>query len=224
MSEYRDYYEFSSLESEYIAAKQNRVGLLGGTFNPVHCGHISMANIALYEFSLGEVIFLPLGMPPHKRDAYIAPAEQRLDMIRLAIADESRFSLSTIETGRSGYTYTVDTLELLARTRRETDFYYIIGADTLFELPAWRNYERVFFLTHFICILRPGVDDSAVRQYAEKLNSQFGHKIHLADERGPGISSSHLRGLAAQKRPLSGLVPEPVDQYIRERGVYCAEV
>jgi nicotinate-nucleotide adenylyltransferase len=225
MSDYlRDYFEFSNLESECIAAKQNRVGLLGGTFNPIHCGHISMANIALYEFSLGEVIFLPLGMPPHKREEYIAPSEQRLDMIRLAIADENRFSLSTIETARSGYTYTVDTLEMLTRTRKETDFYYIIGADTLFELTTWKNYERVFLLTDFVCVLRPGLDDAKVRQQAEKLNNQFGHKVHLAEERGPCISSTHIRVLAMQNEALTGLVPDSVARYIRENGVYRAEV
>jgi nicotinate-nucleotide adenylyltransferase len=212
------------MDSRYIVPRQNRVGLLGGTFNPVHCGHISMATIALYEFSLGEVIFLPLGMPPHKRDEYVAPAQARLDMIRLAISDESRFSLSTIETSRSGYTYTVDTLEMLTRARREAEFYYIIGADTLFELTSWKNFERVFFLTNFICIMRPGLDDLKVRQYADDLNNRFGYKIHLADEHGPSISSSHIRKLAAQGSSLSGFVPESVARYIFEHGVYQAEV
>jgi nicotinate-nucleotide adenylyltransferase len=163
-------------------------------------------------------------MPPHKREEYIAPSEQRLDMIRLAIADENRFSLSTIETARSGYTYTVDTLEMLTRTRKETDFYYIIGADTLFELTTWKNYERVFLLTDFVCVLRPGLDDAKVRQQAEKLNNQFGHKVHLAEERGPCISSTHIRVLAMQNEALTGLVPDSVARYIRENGVYRAEV
>jgi len=220
----RDYFEFSNFESRCIASRQNRVGLLGGTFNPVHSGHIIMANIALYEFSLGEIVFIPLGLPPHKRSEFIAPAEQRLDMIRLAIAGENRFSLSTIETGRSGYTYNVDTLEMLTRARKETDFYYIIGADTLFELTTWKNFERVFFLTEFICILRPGLDELKIRQYADKLNGQFGNKIHLAEEHGPNVSSTYIRMMAEQNRPLTGLVPDPVALYIRENGVYNAEV
>lgn len=220
----RDYYEFSSLESKCIASRQNRVGLLGGTFNPVHCGHITMATIALYEFSLGEVIFLPLGMPPHKRGEFVASAQQRLDMVRLAIADENRFSLSTIETRRSGYTYTVDTLEMLSRARKETDFYYIIGSDTLLELTTWKNYERVLLLTDFICIMRPGLDDTKVRQCADSLNCRFGHKIHLASEHGPNISSTHIRTVAAQGGSLTGLVPDPVARYIDEHGIYRAEV
>jgi len=224
MSDYlQDYYEFTSLEFQCLASRQNRVGLLGGTFNPIHYGHISMATIALYEFSLGEVIFLPLGMPPHKRGEFVASAQQRLDMVRLAIAGESRFSLSTIETSRSGYTYTVDTLEMLSRARKSTDFYYIIGADTLLELTTWRNYERVFLLTDFICIMRPGLDEEKVRQFADSLSHRFGHKIHFASERGPNISSTQIRMIAAQGGSLSELVPDPVARYIDEHGIYRAE-
>jgi nicotinate-nucleotide adenylyltransferase len=225
MSDYlRDYYEFSSLESRCIASRQNRVGLLGGTFNPVHNGHISMAAIALYEFLLGEVIFLPLGMPPHKRGECIASAQQRLEMVRLAIAAENRFSVSTIETNRNGYTYTVDTLEMLSRARKETDFYYIIGADTLLELTSWKNYKRVLLLTDFICIMRPGLDDAKVRQCADDLNRRFGHKIHFASERGLNISSTHIRMVTAQGGSLSGLVPDTVARYIYEHGLYRTEV
>lgn len=220
----RDLSEFSNMETNCIATKQNRVGLLGGTFNPIHCGHVCMAYIALYEFSLGEVIFLPLGTPPHKQNECVAPASQRLDMIQLAIEDENRFSVSTIETNRSGYTYTVDTMEMLTRVRKGTDFYYIIGADTLFELTTWKNYERVFLLTDFICILRPGQDDSKVRQYADKLNNDFGQKVHVANERGPSVSSSEIRMLAAEHILSAGMVPEKVAQYIYQYGVYSSEV
>ncbi len=216
--------EYACLETDFLSSKQNRVGLLGGTFNPVHCGHISMASISLYEYSLGEVIFLPLGLPPHKQDTHIASAAQRLEMIRLAIAQEPRFSISTIETSRSGLTYTVDTMELLTQARKNTTFYYIIGADTLFELPTWKKYERVLLLTDFICILRPGQDDISVRQFAQKLNNDFGDKIHIAGERGPCISSSQIRALARAHRLPDGLVPKAVLEYIKWNGLYSKEV
>ncbi len=225
MSVYQqDIFEFSNLETKCIVTKNNRVGLLGGTFNPIHCGHISMAYIALYEFSLGEVVFLPLGTPPHKSDERVAPASNRLDMIRLAIEEEVRFSVSTIETDRSGYTYTVDTMEMLNRIRKDTDFYYIIGADTLFELKTWKNIERVFRLTDFICILRPGQDDIKVRQYADKLNNEYGHKIYVAQECGPAVSSTEIRMLASENVFAKGMVPDKVAQYIRQNNVYSAEV
>ena len=220
---FQGFSEHTQFGSESLCPKQNRIGLLGGTFNPIHCGHLDMAYIALYEFALGEVVFLPLGMPPHKRDEYIAPAFHRTEMIRLAISQESRFTLSTIETSREGLTYTVDTLEALRRLKRNTAFYYIIGADTLFELPSWRNYERVMLLTDFICILRPGQDDQNVRRYADELNSKYGQKIYIAGERGPNISSSIIRQQAAENKLKSGLVPDTVAQYIKLHRVYMEE-
>ena len=168
----REYPEFSSLETEYLQQKPKRIGLLGGTFNPVHNGHLQMAYIALYEFLLGEIIFLPLHLPPHKTDEYVAPALQRLEMLHIAIADERRFSISTIETERKGVTYTVDTLELLSRGKTDVSYYYIIGADTLMQLENWRHIERVMFLTDFICIYRPGQDTKSVQVQADRLNSR----------------------------------------------------
>lgn len=214
--------EFSRIDTEFI--KQNRVGLLGGTFNPVHNGHIKMAYIALYEFGLGEVVFLPLGDPPHKRQEFLATAEHRLEMIQLAISGETRFSVSTVETGRKGLTYTVDTLEILTRAQPQTSFYYIIGADTLFELENWKCYERVFFLTDFICIMRPGQDQRRVCEQADRLNSRFGHKIYIADERGPDISSSQIRSQICENKLSDKLVPMAVARYITHHKVYNQEV
>lgn len=215
------YTEFSKIETECALLKHSRVGILGGTFNPIHNGHIAIAKIALYEFSLGEVIFLPLGTPPHKE--YIAPPEARLDMIKLAIEDEKRFSVNEMELYRDGFTYTVDTLEILARENKKTDYYFIIGADTLFELKAWKNYERVFCLTSFICVLRPGQDDIEVKEYAEKLNAQYGGKFFIAKDKGPDISSSHIRRLAANRKLNSCLLPAKVLRYIEKRHLYTAE-
>jgi len=216
----QDYTEFSSLKTEYLQPKQKRVGLLGGTFNPVHNGHISMAYIALYEFLLGEVIFLPLGKPPHKNDEAIACVTHRINMIRLATAHEKRFSVSTLETDRNGITYTVDTLELLMRKNNDASYYYIIGSDTLFDIASWRNIERVMLLTDFICILRPGQEELSVKEYADTLNTQYGHKIHFAKERGPDVSSSLIRSSAAQNRLCSGLLPDCVANYILQNRVY----
>lgn len=219
----REFAEFSSLETEYLQQKQKRIGLLGGTFNPVHNGHLQMAYIALYEFLLGEIVFLPLHVPPHKRDEYVAPAEQRVEMLHLATTGERRFSISTLETERKGVTYTVDTLELLARGKTDISYYYIIGADTLMLLDTWRNIERVMFLTDFICIFRPGQDTTSVQKQADILNSRFGHKIHIAREFGPDISSSQIRSQAAINRMRSGLVPECVANYILHHHVYTKE-
>ncbi len=213
--------EFSRLETESALLKQNKIGILGGTFNPVHNGHLAIANIALYEFLLGEIVFLPLGIPPHKKDKYIAPPEHRLEMIRLAIQNEKRFSVNPMEIYREGYTYTVDTLEILARENKNAEYYYIIGADTIFELKSWRNYERIFCLTNFICVLRPGQDDKSVRAYADALNDIYGYKFFIAQEKGPDISSSFIRELSARRRLKGGLVPDNVARYIEKNRVYA---
>jgi nicotinate-nucleotide adenylyltransferase len=215
--------EFSHLGIECLHTKQNRIGLLGGTFNPVHNGHISMAYIVLYEFLLNKVVFLPSGNPPHKKNEYIAPAAHRLDMLHLATENEPRFCVSTAEIDRGGVTYTVDTLELLMRKNADEEYYYIIGADTLFELKTWRNFERVMRLVHFICVLRPGQDDQAARNYAKKLNDAYCGRIEVAEERGPDISSSLIRQLAASQKPCSGLVPDKVGCYLQQNRVYFNE-
>lgn len=217
----RYYTEFSHVENDCALMKNNRIGLLGGTFNPVHNGHIAMAKIALYEFLLGEVVFLPLGTPPHKRNEHIAPPDCRLDMIKLAIGDESRFSVSTIELYREGYTYTVDTLSLLLDKNRNCEYFYIIGADTLFEIVNWKDYEKVIRMASFICVPRPGLDESKVISLAERYNEKYGHKFYISEEKGPDISSTHIRDMALRGMLRGGLVPEKVAEYIICNGVYC---
>ncbi len=183
-----------------------------------------MAYIALYEFALGEVVFIPLGLPPHKRNEAIAPAEHRLSMLRLATQGEPRFSVDTIELNRSGFTYTVDTLEALCIAHTQTEYYYIIGADTLYELKGWRRFERVIELVRFICVLRPGVDDTDARIYAEAVNAKYGQRISLARDRGPDISSTLIRDMAAEGHLPSGLLPKAVAEYIRKNHIYSQGV
>ena len=219
----RDFTEFSQFEFQCLQPKQNKVGLLGGSFNPIHNGHLNMAYIALYEFLLGEVVFLPLGIPPHKEAEIIADSEHRLAMINLAIEDEKRFSVNTMELSRTGVTYTVDTLEILTRGNNDIEYYFIIGADTLFELKTWRSFKRVMRLTNFICILRPGQDDTCVKQYADFLNSQYGHRIYIANDRGPDISSSFVRKLLANNKLTSDYIPEKVARYLQQNQVYFKE-
>ena len=217
------YTEFSQLEIQRTQPRTNRIGILGGTFNPVHNGHLRIAYIALYEFLLGEIVFLPLGTPPHKSGEAIAPACMRLDMIRIAIEGESRFSVSSMEIDRVGCTYTVDTLEALRRNNHNAEYYFIIGADTLFELRTWKRIDRVMLLTSFICVLRPGQDDIQVRQYADALNDQYGGRIYIAREEGPDISSSHIRLLLAHRKSCEGLVPAKVARYLDKNRVYACE-
>lgn len=219
----RECTEFSQFEYNGLVQKPNRIGLLGGTFNPVHNGHLAMADIAYYEFLLGEVVFLPAGDPPHKKNERIAPAQHRLDMIELAIENHPAFSVSTIELCRSGYTYTVDTLEMLCKQNKDAAYYYIIGADTLFELCSWKTFDRVIALTSFICVLRPGIDEAKTKEYAALLNDKYGHRVYIAHDKGPNISSTKVRELAANGRLRNNLVPGKVATYIAQNRVYYQE-
>lgn len=216
----RAYEEFSSFETICLQQKQKRVGILGGCFNPVHNGHISMAYIALYEFMLGEIVFLPLGVPPHKPSGYIAPPHHRVEMLRLAICNENRFSINTAEIDRGGITYTADTLEMLAKDNPGIEYYYIIGTDTLFELENWKRIERVMVLTSFICILRPGQEKALITHCIDRLNKKYGYRIHLSFELGPDISSSLIRLLILKSKPIDNLVPGPVSDYISNNRLY----
>ena len=219
----QEYQQISSIYTERKMPNRNRIGLLGGTFNPVHNGHIIMAQIALCEFLLGEVVFLPSGQPPHKQGELIAPARQREEMLRLAIEGYESFSISTLEIDRKGTTYTVDTLEHLRSKDPHSNYYFIIGADTLFELPTWRNISRVMQLADFICVLRPGIDEKMTRDYAKMICSKSPCTIYMADEKGPSISSTHVRMMAANDELGCSLVPPAVARYIKHNRVYYNE-
>ena len=194
------------------------VGLLGGTFNPVHEGHLSIAREALRLFSLDAVWFIPCSLPPHKPAGNLASNAHRLAMLRLAIAGEPRFSVQTLEFDRPGKSYTLDTVRALRALHPRTEFAFIVGADTLFELHAWHKPLELLPLVRIVSLARPGFrpDPPAIPRpppWPEKL---------LADLR-PGapldVSSRDLRAQIAAGQPVS-LVPEPVLRYIRQHNLY----
>ena len=147
-----------------------------------------------------------------------------LRWLELAIEGYERFSLSTLEIDRKGTTYTIDTLEQLrAKDPQTSDYYFIIGADTLFELPTWKNINRVMQLADFICVMRPGIDEKMTRDYAKMICSKSPCTIYIADEKGPNISSTHVRMMAANDELSSSYVPPAVLRYIIKKNVYTNE-
>lgn len=196
-----------------------RIGLFGGTFNPVHCGHIYMAKCILNEFMLDKVIFIPTGDPPHKAEIELAGKEHRFAMLELAVEGEPRFEVSRIEIDREGKTYTVDTLQAL-RGQTGAHFFFIIGADTLYELPTWRNYQEVFKLTDFICISRPGYDEKKTAEYLWFYQHNFDEKICVSSAEGLNVSSKGIRELVKKGCSIEGLTPNKVEIYITENGLY----
>ncbi len=212
-----------SLVNEYkpgLKSYPTKVGILGGTFNPVHAGHIDLAVKVYEEFSLSRVMLLMSGNPPHKSQSELAPTEHRLNMLGLAARKYPFFEINNMETSRNGIIYTVDTLSQLTSEKPDNEFYFIIGSDTLFELESWKSIEEIFRLTYFICMKRPGNSFIQIMMEVERLNSIYGNKIKLSNYAGIPISSSEIReAIAKGRHPVENL-PEEVEAYIEQYGLY----
>lgn len=197
-----------------------KIGLFGGTFDPVHLGHIDIAEKVFMEFSLSFVLMLISGNPPHKQGREIAPARDRYNMAYLASAGHSFLLPSDVEIKRSGKIYTVDTLEILKKQYPDDEFYYIIGEDTLFELETWKDIEKVFKLTGFISIARKGFIRSDAELKALALKQRYGAKILLSSLSGPDISSTMIRARLKEGKPISDLTGKHIEEYIIKHGLY----
>ena len=200
-------------------SSKTRVGLMGGSFDPIHLGHIAIAGEARDALQLSHVLFLPSGRPPHKAHLGASPA-QRLEMTRLAVEPLPWAQASDVEVCRQGTIYTVDTLQILSSQHPEAAVYYILGADTLLDLPNWRNTQKVCTLCRFICLHRPGVADEAIGTALEDLRSRYGAQVHLVPASGPDISSTESRRRVARGQSTEGLLPGAVRAYIDRENLY----
>ncbi|MBS6564379.1 MAG: nicotinate-nucleotide adenylyltransferase [Clostridiales bacterium] len=201
---------------------EKQLGIMGGTFDPIHNGHIQMAQKCMEKFALDEVIFLPAGEPPHKRNYAVTDKYKRLEMTRLAVKEIPGFSVSDIEIERGGYTYTIDSLRELGQIYKNARFFYIIGADTLGELYTWRNIEEVARLTKFLVVGRSNIPSEALHNAAARVREDFGGQLLDAQFNGPELSSTFIRDLARKGAPLEGYVPLNVARYIKENNIYGA--
>lgn len=200
-------------------ASAGGIGILGSAFNPPHLGHLALAQEALWQLGLDEVVLMPTGEAPHKRIVDDPGRELRLAMTRLAAADDSRFSVSTLEVERQGPSYTYETLELLARERGDTELVFVMGADAAVGLESWREPKRVVELAHLAVARRAGVSDTEVAAVMRSLDA--GERATMLEMPQFGVSSSAVRERAAAGRPLRYLVPEPVARFIEEKGIYA---
>lgn len=189
-----------------------RVGIFGGTFDPVHVGHLAIANAALESIPLDRVLFVPARRAPLKEHGPVAGEADRLAMLQLAVAGEPRFSVSRIELDREGPSYTVDTLERLAGA---DELFLILGGDALAALPRWKDPDRIATLATLVVAERPGAP--------ERAGNARNASILAFDAPRLDISSRELRARAARGRSLRYLVPDPVWRHIEGRGLYRAE-
>jgi len=188
-----------------------RIGILGGTFDPVHCGHLAIARAALDQGRLDRILFVVAARPPHKQDSDMAAAEDRYRMVELAIADEPLMLPSRVEMAREGLSYTSETLATLREEMPDASFFLVLGLDTLVDLPSWHRTEFVLANAHVLTIPRPG--DYSLDPMLD------GHYTMLSFE-PMAVSSTRVREAARGGEPLDGMVPRPVACYIEERGIY----
>jgi len=194
------------------------IGVLGSAFNPPHLGHLALAQEALWQLDLDEVVLVPTGEAPHKRIHDDPGRELRLAMTRLAAADDSRFTASTLEVEREGPSYTYETLELLAREKPESDLVFVMGADAAVGFESWREPGRVVELARLAVARRSGISDADVASAMRGVGAEG--RATMLEMPQFGVSSSAVRERAAAGRPLRYLVPEAVARFIEEKGIY----
>ncbi|HVQ58327.1 MAG TPA: nicotinate-nucleotide adenylyltransferase [Solirubrobacterales bacterium] len=194
------------------------IGVLGSAFNPPHLGHLALAQEALWQLGLSEVVLVPTGQAPHKRILDDPGPELRMTMTRLAAADDSRFSVSALEVEREGPSYTYETLRLLAEERGQTELVFVMGADAAMGLESWREPQQVVERARLAVARRAGVSDTEVAAVLRSLGAEG--RATMLEMPQFGVSSSAVRERAAAGRPLRYLVPEPVARFIEEKGIY----
>lgn len=201
-----------------------KIGIMGGTFDPIHNGHLLLGRQAYDEYELKEIWFMPSGIPPHKKEHEVTAVEDRLAMVRLAVRNFPYFVCSDFEIQRQGNTYTAETLRLLHQKYPQHDFYFIIGADSLYQLENWYHPREV---------MRQAVLLVADREYEQAhcpieeqiaiLRERYNADIRLLHGKEVDIASAKLRERRAKGKSLASYVPEAVEEYIRARGLYQEE-
>jgi nicotinate-nucleotide adenylyltransferase len=194
------------------------IGILGGTFNPPHMGHLVMAQEALDQLGLDRVVLMPVAIPPHKEAREDPGAAARVELCRLAVGDDERFAVSTLEVDRGGASFTVDTLRVFHDLEPEHDLIFIVGGDMAESLPAWREPEAILEHARLAVAEREGVRREDIARRLEPLHS--GDRVLFFDMPRIDISSSAIRRRVADGRPIRYLVPDAVAAAIAERGLY----
>lgn len=192
------------------SGRRVRLGVMGGTFDPIHHGHLVAASEVASKFDLDEVVFVPTGEPWQKSGRNVSPPEHRYLMTVIATASNPRFTVSRVDIDRPGPTYTIDTLRDLRRLRPEADLYFITGADAMEQIVSWKDVDELWELAHFVGVTRPG----------HELHDLGRKDVSLLEVPAMAISSTDCRARVAVSEPVWYLVPDGVVQYIAKYGLY----
>lgn len=205
-----------------------RIGLFGGTFDPIHQGHLSMAKAFADELELQQVVFIPAGEPYHKDQKTRTSAEHRLNMVEAAIAVDERFAASDIDIVRKGATYTVDTLQILRQYFPQDELWWLMGMDSLLQMHTWHRYTDIFKLTNIAVSARNG---EKIQQVAPKMHQLLGDALNAPRSSSVGqlrllqwqpedVSSTQIRDAIGHHQAIDAWVGQPVQNYIRTHGLY----
>lgn len=200
-----------------------KIGIMGGTFDPIHNGHLIIGEYARTSLNLDKVIFIPSGIHPFKENKNITLSNKRLDMISLAIKSNPNFELSSIEIDRKGITYTVDTILDLKKDYEKDEIYFIIGSDIPFQIEKWKDFHVLIHLVKFILFNRTGQDNEEINNKIKELESLY--EIQLEKIQSPliEISSTEIRDRVKNKLSIKYLVPESVEEYILKNNLYIGD-
>ncbi|MEW5952270.1 MAG: nicotinate-nucleotide adenylyltransferase [Bacillota bacterium] len=201
------------------AQNGDKVGIMGGTFDPIHFGHLVTAEAARHQFQLQQVIFIPAARPPHKTNRRISPPERRLAMTRLAVQSNPHFQVSDLEIARPGPSYTIDTVAEVRRKYPGADVYFITGADAVLEILTWYRVEELLTTCKFIAATRPGYRLKDLTTVAG-LPVKYRQNICVIEVPALAISSTDIRLRVGESRPIKYLLPEPVEDYICREKLY----
>ena len=196
-----------------VSARAPRIGVMGGTFDPIHHGHLVAASEVAQSFDLDEVVFVPTGQPWQKSDREVSPAEHRYLMTVIATASNPQFSVSRVDVDRDGPTYTIDTLRDLKTARPDAELFFITGADAVAEIMQWKDANKMWELAHFVAVTRPGYSSPDGVKLPEG-------KVDTLEIPALAISSTDVRRRAEHGEPVWYLVPDGVVQYIGKHGLY----
>ena len=197
-----------------------KVGIMGGTFDPIHYGHLILAQNALETYELDEIMFVPSGTPWLKDSTKVLSKNKRVSMTGIAIEDNANFALSTIEIDREGNSYSYETVEELKKQQPDTDFYFILGADSLLEIEKWKHPDRLMAECILLAAVRDNCDEEGLQKQIAYLHGKYSADIRILPARRVDISSTDIRDLIAEGKSVRYMLPDQVIKFIEKNHLY----